>query len=185
MRIQRVMILVESRGWQRSSWFVWQGWWKMPQADEKCCYHCSSQEHFICNCPLVKTSRDKKTVKWTGGDGNDKESPDPSNKDKHHEEPPDRGFWGIKTTLQTPFLNPNPFQWWYGIKNIAKVRINGESCMALLDNGAQINTITLRFVSDHSLQIGPITDLVGSKITCMGLGNAYTRPLVMWWSRFR
>ena len=49
--------------------------------------------------------------------------------------------------------------------------------MALLNNGAQINTIMLRYVSDHSLQVGPITNLVGSKITCMGLGNAYTRLL--------
>ena len=24
---------------------------------EKCCYHCSSLEHFICKCPLVKASR--------------------------------------------------------------------------------------------------------------------------------
>ena len=49
--------------------------------------------------------------------------------------------------------------------------------MALLDNGAQINTITLRYVNDHSLQVGPITNLIGSKVTCVGLGNAYTRPL--------
>ena len=27
--------------------------------------------------------------------------------------------------------------------------------MALLDNGAQINTITLKYISDHSLQVGP------------------------------
>ena len=55
--------------------------------------------------------------------------------------------------------------------------------MALLDNGAQVNTITLRYVSKHSLQGGPITDLVGSKVICMGLDNAYTRPLghvVIW-----
>ena len=49
--------------------------------------------------------------------------------------------------------------------------------MALLDNGAQVNTIMLRYVSDHSLQVGPITNLMGSKVTCIGLGNAYTRPL--------
>ena len=49
--------------------------------------------------------------------------------------------------------------------------------MALLDNGAQINTIMPRYVNDHSLQVGPITDLIGSKVTCMGLGNAYTRLL--------
>ena len=33
------------------------------------------------------------------------------------------------------------------------------------------------------LQVEPITDLMGSKVTCVGLGNAYTRPLgyvVIW-----
>ena len=49
--------------------------------------------------------------------------------------------------------------------------------MTLLDNGAQVNTITLNYVSKHSLQVGPITDLMGSKVTCVGLGYAYTRPL--------
>ena len=49
--------------------------------------------------------------------------------------------------------------------------------MALLDNGAQVNTIIPRYVRDHSLQVGPITDLMGSKVACVGLGNAYTRLL--------
>ena len=55
--------------------------------------------------------------------------------------------------------------------------------MALLDNDAQVITIMLRYMSEHSLQVGPITDLMGSKVTCMGLGNTYTRPLgymVIW-----
>ena len=49
--------------------------------------------------------------------------------------------------------------------------------MALLDNGAQINTIMPKYVSDHSLQMGLITDLLGAKVACMGLGNTYMRPL--------
>ena len=49
--------------------------------------------------------------------------------------------------------------------------------MAVLDNGAQINTIMPKYVRDHSLQMGLITNLLGAKVTCMGLGNAYTRPL--------
>ena len=55
--------------------------------------------------------------------------------------------------------------------------------MALLDNGAQINTIMPRYVNDHLLQVGPVTDLIGTKVTSVGLGNAYTRPLgyvVIW-----
>ena len=74
-------------------------------------------------------------------------------------------------------MNLNPFQQWYGIENVAKVKINGESCIALLDNGAQVNTITPRYVNEHLLQVGPISDLMGSKVTCTGLGNAYMRPL--------
>ena len=55
--------------------------------------------------------------------------------------------------------------------------------MALLDNGAQVNTITLRYVQEHSIPVGLITNLMASKVTCMGLGNTYTRPLgyaVIW-----
>ena len=63
------------------------------------------------------------------------------------------------------------------MENIAKVKINGESCMALLDNGAQVNTITLRYVKEHSLSVVLITDLMGFKVACIGLGNTYTRPL--------
>ena len=55
--------------------------------------------------------------------------------------------------------------------------------MALLDNGAQINTITLKYLSDHSLLVGPITDLITTKLACVGLGNLYMRLLgyvVIW-----
>ena len=55
--------------------------------------------------------------------------------------------------------------------------------MALLDNSAQVNTITLRYIKEHSLQVGPITNLMSSKVTCIGLGNPYTRLLgymVIW-----
>ena len=49
--------------------------------------------------------------------------------------------------------------------------------MALLDNGAQVNTITPKYVKEHSLLVGLITNLMGAKVACVGLGNAYTRPL--------
>ena len=41
--------------------------------------------------------------------GNDKGSPDPSNHDKCHKEPPEGGSGSMKSPLQTPFLNPDPF----------------------------------------------------------------------------
>ena len=40
---------------------------KDAQMDEKCCYHCSSSEHLICNCPLMKTARDKKQLNGKEG----------------------------------------------------------------------------------------------------------------------
>ena len=49
--------------------------------------------------------------------------------------------------------------------------------MALLDNGVQVNTITPRYIKECSLPVEPITDLMGAKVACVGLGNAYTRPL--------
>ena len=109
------------------------------------------------------------------GDGIKEGSPDPSDNSYNAEESPDRSFQGVEPPQQTPFLNPDPFQHWHGIKNIARVRINGESCMALLDNGAQINTIMPKYVSDQSLQVGSITNVLGAKVACIGLGNAYTR----------
>ena len=40
---------------------------KDAQTDEKCCYHCSSSEHFIHNCLLMKTARDKKPLNGKEG----------------------------------------------------------------------------------------------------------------------
>ena len=40
---------------------------KDTQEDEKCCFPCSSSEHFIHNCLLVKTSREKKQLNWKEG----------------------------------------------------------------------------------------------------------------------
>ena len=33
------------------------------------------------------------------------------------------------------------------------------------------------YVKNHSLEMGLITDLIGARVTCMGLGNAYTHAL--------
>ena len=40
---------------------------KDAQTDDKCCYHCSNPEHFICNCLLMKTARDKKQLNGKEG----------------------------------------------------------------------------------------------------------------------
>ena len=40
---------------------------KDAQMDEKHCYHCSGPEHFIRNCLLMKTARDKKQLNGKEG----------------------------------------------------------------------------------------------------------------------
>ena len=40
---------------------------KDAQMDERCCYYYSSPEHFIRNCPLMKTARDKKQLNGKEG----------------------------------------------------------------------------------------------------------------------
>ena len=77
-----------------------------------------------------------------GGDGAPKKGAQaPQGKATMLKACPKTGHPRYKSCMQTPFLNPNPFNQWYGIKNVARVRVHGESCMALLDNGMQINTI--------------------------------------------
>ena len=49
--------------------------------------------------------------------------------------------------------------------------------MALLNNGAQINTIMPSFHRAHSLEVRPLSDLVHRWVTYVGLGNAFTWPL--------
>ena len=127
--------------------------------------------------PIGESLKRKHAVKLQGGDSVEEGSLGPSDKDDDFQEPPGGCSQGITQLTQTPFLNPDSFQHWYGFKNMAKVKINKESCMALPDNGMQINTIMPNYLKNHSLEMGLIADLIGTRVTCMGLENAYTPPL--------
>ena len=111
------------------------------------------------------------------GDSTKEGSLSPSRKDGSTEGAPGWDAQSIKHQAQTPFLNPDPFNWWYGIKNVARVRVNWESCMAVLGNGAQIKTIMPGFMENHSLDVRPISDFIGRWVVSIGLGNALTWPI--------
>ena len=64
---KKVMILAESRGVMEEFMVPLERAVKDAQADEKCCYHFSSPKYFIDNCPLMKTSRDKKQLNGKEG----------------------------------------------------------------------------------------------------------------------
>ena len=117
------------------------------------------------------------TFKPERGDGTKEGRPGPSRKDGQAEGAAGWDAQGMKCQTQTPVLNPDPFNWWYRIENVARVKVNGESCMALLDSGTQINTIMPGYVENHSLDVRPLSDLIGGWVTCIGLGNTLTRPI--------
>ena len=129
--------------------------------------------------PTNGSSSGRPTFKLEGGDCTKEGSPSPSRKGNHTKGAPGWDNPGVKRQTQTPFLNPYPFTQWYGSENIVRVRVNGEGCMALLDNGTQVNTITPEFIKTHCLAIGPLSDLVSRGVICAGMGNTSLDPLAM------
>ena len=53
----------------------------------------------------------------------------------------------------TPYLNPNPYCWFIGPKNLGEVLIDGELTTCLLDNGAQINFATPTYARKRGMDI--------------------------------
>ena len=127
--------------------------------------------------PTSGRNEDRCAFKPERGDSTEEGRLSPSRKDGHAKGAPGQGAQGIKCLPWTPFLNPDSFSWWYRIKNIARVGVSGEICMALQDNGTQFNTIMPGYVENHSLDIGPISDLIGRQVACVGLGNTLTLPI--------
>ena len=73
---------------------------------------------------------------------------------------------------------PDPFTRWCGIKNIARVTMEGEKIWALLDMGCQVNMLTPRFVEAHGLEVQPLLDLAeGKGPHIIGIGGTAVRPL--------
>ena len=66
---------------------------------------------------------------------------------------------------------------WSGPENIAQVKINDEGSWALLDSGSTINAVTLEFVKVHSLDVGPLSNLVDSTLKINGFGGLFSQPL--------
>ena len=86
---------------------------------------------------------------------------------------PRRRLKKCKTTFAGSLLESGPFSVMVRDRECSQSEDKLGSCMALLDNGAQVNTIMLRYVNEYFLQVGPITNLMGSKVACVGLDNAY------------
>ena len=85
----------------------------------------------------------------------------------------------LKMSQKVPFLHPDPLTQWSGPENIAKARIDGEGCWALLDSGSTINAVTPEFVQVHSLDFGPLSDLANGTLGIEDFGGVFSQPWVV------
>ena len=77
----------------------------------------------------------------------------------------------IKTSQKSPFLTTDPLMHCGGHVNIAWVKIDDEGSWDLLDSGSTTNAVTPEFTKAHSLDVGPLRDLVDSTLKINGLGG--------------
>ena len=83
---------------------------KDTQKEEKCCHLCSSLNHCIHDCPLVKTSRTDSNLNCKEGTVPKKGAFGPSDESDHTNNAPRGSTQGVKQCTQTTFLNPDPSQ---------------------------------------------------------------------------
>ena len=65
-----------------------------------------------------------------------------------------------------PYLNPDPYCWFIGPKNLGKALIDEELTTCLLDNGSQLNFITPAYAHKQGMDIMSLDSLaqeVGGK----------------------
>ena len=79
-----------------------------------------------------------------------------------------------------PYLNPNPYCWFIGPKNLGEALIDGELATCLLDNEAQLNFITPAYTREQAMHIMSLESLaqeIGGKIPpIVGIGGIIVEP---------
>ena len=79
-----------------------------------------------------------------------------------------------------PYLNPDPYCWFIGPKNLGKALIDGELMTCLLDKGAQLNFVTPVCAHKQGMDIMSLDSLaheVGGKIPpILGIGGIMVKP---------
>ena len=83
----------------------------------------------------------------------------------------------MKMSWDAPFLKQDPLMCWSGPENIAQVKIDDEGSWGLLDSGSSINAVTLEFIKAHSLDVGPLSNLVDITLKINGFGGLFSHPL--------
>ena len=88
--------------------------------------------------------------------------------------------WSPSKVKGVPYLNPDPYCWFIGSKNLGEALIDGELATCLLDNGAQLNFITPTYACKQGMDIMSLESLaqeIGGKIPpIVGIGGIMVKP---------
>ena len=99
---------------------------KDAQVEEKHCYHCSSLEHFLHDCLLVRASRVNMQLNCKEGMALKKGAQTPQVKATMPKNPR-RRFPRHNMTQADSLLESRPLSALHRFENVAKLKINGES----------------------------------------------------------
>ena len=82
----------------------------------------------------------------------------------------------VKPAKKTPYWNDDPRACWLGPLNLGNTFIDGNWMKVLLDDGSQINSITLAYAKSLDLVVGPLEYLAGnpSGQPIQGIGGVRT-----------
>ena len=115
-----------------------------------------SPEHFIRDCPQAKCQvapqaegGSQKQIDTGGGQG---QSTSLSTCTASASIATSSGGSKVKEPQEVPYLNPDPFKRFIGPKNWGEAKI-GELTTCLLDNGAQLNFMTLTYALRRGLTV--------------------------------
>ena len=93
--------------------------------------------------------------------------------------PPNQTRTVKSESKETPFCywNQDALSHWLGPKNLGWALVEGVRTRVLLDNGAQVNSITPAYVCKHKLKVGSIEALdhsmnpYGQQVPLIGMGG--------------
>ena len=88
--------------------------------------------------------------------------------------------WSLSKVKGVPYLNPNPYCWFIGPKNLGEALIDGKLATCFLDNGPQLNFITPTYAHERGMDIMSLESLaqeIGGKIPpIVGIGGIMVKP---------
>ena len=95
--------------------------------------------------------------------------------------PSPSGCQGLRPSPNSPtiYWNNDPRGRWLGPENLGFAELDGQHTRVLVDNGARMNTVTLAYVHQRCLDMGPTTELdsVTRGIPIYGVGGTTTGPM--------